>query len=81
MQYLYLHGYPLGAHRRHRGFELRNGFVDALIGHQPRADLGHRAGRNHGFRALASEAAADAVHLQRGPRPHALEERNFRFAH
>ena len=54
---------------RTAALQLLRRFIGTLIGHQPRADLRHRARRNHRLRAFAREAAANAVHLERGPRP------------
>jgi len=49
--------------------------VDAgrvLVGNQAAAQLGRGPGRDDGLEAVAGEAAADAVELQRGPRPDPL---------
>src|SRR5579885_3534131 len=62
------------------GFQLIGGFVDALVPDQAGADLGDGARGNHGFGAFADETAANAVHLQRRPRPEAFKERNLGFA-
>ena len=46
---------------------------------QPHADLGRGDGGNHRFGALAREAAADAVHFERWPRPKPLQHREAFF--
>src|SRR5713101_7418627 len=53
----------------------RDDFLRVLFGHQPDAHLSRGARGNHGLGARGGESSGDAVHFERGTRPHALQHR------
>src|SRR5262249_20778947 len=60
--------------------KLRDRLVDSLIGNEPRAYLRNRTRWNHRLGALADKTSADAMDLQRRPRPQPLEQRHLGLA-
>ena len=60
---------PAGVFSRTKRLYAATIFAGSWFGHQPHADLGRRARRDHGFRARAGEPSRDAVHFKRRAAP------------
>ncbi len=60
---------------------LTQDFVRVHLRHQPHADLGCGHSGDHGLRAFAREAAANAVNFERRARPEPLEHAGALFTH